>query len=432
MIAVTTVKPPCDTRARPSPSIADSAISTRSGRDPADGLGETFTLLKITGSPRPSSDSDPLHAQSGLPASPLLAAGQLLGPFRLIEWLGRGAQGEVWKAQRLEPVEEAVALKVLKPSLARSASRMAQFRREAERGLRLVGPSLLTIRELREWNGYHFMTMPFVECTSLREVVKCRCDYLSGDDTAKPHDFVTLDETDYLIAMTRTLAAATRALATVHEQRIVHRDIKPANILLDNRRSGGVYLCDFGLGRDLDFATSDQMRDGAGTPLYMAPERLLRFAAIEIKCDIYSLGVTLCEALTLEKPFQVPEHVNLAGVAPFLASAEPRRPCEVDPGFPEELEAIIMKAMARDPRHRYDSARELAEDLERFVADWSSCRRRSTIRAPHRSSVRQPHILSSGMVADGETISHCHGSSSNSSGLGTAFYAAPINDALDG
>ena len=111
------------------------------------------------------------------------------------------------------------------------------------------------------------------------------------------HRFVTLDDRDYLHAMTRTLAEATRALAHVHEQRIVHRDIKPANILLDNRRSGEVYLCDFGLGRDLDFATTEQMRDGAGTPMYMAPERLLQFAADEIKCDIYSMGVTLFEAL---------------------------------------------------------------------------------------------------------------------------------------
>ena len=101
--------------------------------------------------------------------------------------------------------------------------------------------------------------------------------------------------------MAAALAEASRALARAHELRIAHRDVKPANLLLDNRRDGGVYLCDFGLGRDLDVATSEQMRDGAGTPIYMAPERLLMFAADEIKCDIYSMGVTLFEALTARK-----------------------------------------------------------------------------------------------------------------------------------
>ena len=160
---------------------------------------------------------------------------------------------------------------------------------------------------------------------------------------------MTMREEDYLGSMTRTLAKAARALASVHDQRIAHRDVKPANILMDNRCREGVYLCDFGLGRDLDVATSQQMRDGAGTPMYMAPERLLRFIADEIKCDIYSMGVTLCEALTLKRPFQVPDDLPFPALAPFLARAEPLHPCALDPEFPEELAAIIMKAMARDP-----------------------------------------------------------------------------------
>ena len=120
------------------------------------------------------------------------------------------------------------------------------------------------------------------------------------------------------------LAKAALALSEAHEKRIAHRDIKPANLLLDNRRDGGIYLCDFGLGRDLDVATCEQMRDGAGTPMYMAPERLLMFAADEIKCDIYSMGVTLFEALLLEKPFRVPAHVTatVPGASPRDGRAE--------------------------------------------------------------------------------------------------------------
>ena len=145
---------------------------------------------------------------------------------------------------------------------------------------------------------------------------------------------MTLDEPDYLRAMTRILSRATEALARAHDQRVAHRDIKPANILLDNRRPEGVYLCDFGLGRDLEIATPQQMRDGAGTPMYMAPERLLRATADEIKCDIYSMGVTLFEALTLSRPFQVPEHVTFSALPAYLAGAQPRRPGEIQRGSP--------------------------------------------------------------------------------------------------
>jgi serine/threonine-protein kinase len=290
-----------------------------------------------------------------------------LGRYRLLEWLGRGGEGDVWKAVRLEANEELVALKVLKPSLASNPARTAQFRREAERGVGMVGPSLLGVYELNEIDGYHFMTFPYVDGTTLRDVIKWRHAYLSGHDTENVHCFVTMSEQDYVVSMTRTLAKAVHALASVHDQGVAHRDIKPANILLDNRRREGVYLCDFGLGRDLEVATREQMRDGAGTPIYMAPERLLRFTADEIKCDVYSMGVTLCEALTLERPFHVPEEVPLVAVAAFLAKREPRRPRAIDPGFPDELEAIIMKAMARDPRHRHDSAGELAGDLDRFA-----------------------------------------------------------------
>jgi serine/threonine-protein kinase len=183
------------------------------------------------------------------------------------------------------------------------------------------------------------------------------------------HLLVTAGQTQYLRGMKHILTKAVRALAHVHDERVVHRDIKPSNILLRKDRWGGVYLCDFGLARDLEFATAEQMRDGAGTPMYMAPERLLRFMADEVKCDIYSMGVTLFEALTLQRPYEVPRHPTYSGVVSFLALAEPRRPTAVCPDFPLELEAVIMKAMAPDQGRRYESAHQLAEELDRIHID---------------------------------------------------------------
>jgi eukaryotic-like serine/threonine-protein kinase len=324
---------------------------------------------------------------------PPLAAGDRLAGYRLLERLGRGGQGDVWKAMRREPFTELVALKVLKPALARNPARMAQFRREAERGGRLAGPSLLRVDELGTFDGYHYMAMPYVEGITLREVVRARAAHLEDKPTDVIHRLVTLDATDYLRAMIRIMADAADALARVHAQRIAHRDIKPANILLDNRRPEGVYLCDFGLGRDLEVATPQQMRDGAGTPMYMAPERLLRATADEIKCDIYSLGVTTFEALTLDRPFEIPEHVTFASLSAFLAGARPRRPRELRRGFPEELEAVVLKAMDRDPANRYDSADQLAQDLRRVELHLAFRTARAPLdgHGPHPSLARGPH-----------------------------------------
>jgi serine/threonine-protein kinase len=335
----------------------------------------------------------------------ILKPGRRLGPYRLLVRLGQGGQGEVWKTRRLGATEELVALKVLKPELAHNPARMAQFRREAQRGPRLIGPSLLAAYELSEIDGFHCMTMPFVEGTALRDIIKWRLSYMAGEETEHLHSFVNMNELEYQRAMVRALADASRALARVHEQHIAHRDVKPANLLLDNNRTGRVYLCDFGLGRDLDVATSEQMRDGAGTPIYMAPERLMMFTANEIKCDIYSMGVTLFEALTLEKPFRVPAHVTAPGLAPFLAAAEPRVERLHDGEFPEELAAIIMKAMARDPARRYESAADLARCLDQFAASRNPVRGQSALARSPRSYLRRPYALSRHALAFGEAPS---------------------------
>ena len=118
-------------------------------------------------------------------------------------------------------------------------------------------------------------------------------------------------------------------------------------------------------------ATPEQMRDGAGTPMYMAPERLLRARADEMLCDIYSLGVTLFETFTLGRPFCPPDGMPMACLAAYLAHTEPRRPADVRPGIPPDLALLVQKAMSRDPADRHSSAQELAADLDRFLVRWS-------------------------------------------------------------
>lgn len=167
--------------------------------------------------------------------------------------------------------------------------------------------------------------------------------------------------------------------------------MKPANILLDGRPTGGVYLCDLGLGRDLEIATSEQMRDGAGTPMYMAPERLLKAPANEILCDIYSLGVTLFETLTLARPFDVAGDLPLACLSARLAVAEPQRPRKLNPEIPSELEAIILKAMGRNPGQRHQSAYHLAGELESFLEGRSE-RHGRPFATPAKPGIPPPHV----------------------------------------
>src|SRR5207237_8847762 len=121
------------------------------------------------------------------------------------------------------------------------------------------------------------------------------------------HPLAEATEEDYIEGVVRAVARVARTLDHVHASCVAHRDIKPTNILLDRNRADGVFLCDFGLARDLDVATPEQLRDGAGTPLYMPPERLLRCSADEVRCDAYALGATVYDADTRVQPALDPD-----------------------------------------------------------------------------------------------------------------------------
>ncbi len=300
-------------------------------------------------------------------AESTLQSGARFGHFRLIKRLGSGAQGDVWKARRCGPYLDIVALKVLSRSLAGQQNRLAQFRREADRGTRLTGPSLLPVYEFGEINGFPYMAMPFIEGITLQQVIRRRQTYLRGETVDVVHRLISMEEDYYLRTAVRVISKAARALEIVHSGHVAHRDVKPANILLDGHQTHGVYLCDLGLGRDLDIATTQQMRDGAGTPMYMAPERLLRAPANEILCDLYSLGVTLFETVTLARPFDPPSEIPLACLSARLARTEPKALTELKPDLPDELVAIILKAMSRNPRNRHQSATEMASELDQFL-----------------------------------------------------------------
>jgi eukaryotic-like serine/threonine-protein kinase len=297
-------------------------------------------------------------------------ASGMIGRYRLIERIGRGRQADVWRAVGENDATRVVALKVLPAAeVHRDPRRRAQLRREAERGVRLTGPSLLPILEYGEDAGTSFMAMPLVLGCTLADVISQRLDFGDGQHIGAGHRLAFVPDAKYsrevAVVMTRVAHAAHEA----HRGLVVHRDIKPGNVLLRHDHASGVYLCDFGLARDLDVATPGQLRDGAGSPLYMAPERLLKRPADEVRCDVFALGVTLCEALTLRPPLEVPAGLPREHWAEYLATTVPHAPSKLRPTIPPALEDIVLRATARDPARRYPTAAEFAHDLFKFLGE---------------------------------------------------------------
>ncbi|MEW4568879.1 serine/threonine-protein kinase [Tautonia sp. JC769] len=310
-------------------------------------------------------DAMPVGADHG-PVDPGIR-GRRIGPYLLIEPLGAGSQAVVWRAVTDRPGDGVVALKILAGGRGHDPRRLARFRREAERGRRLAGLATLPVVDFGMADGVAYMAMPVVEGDPLSEVIARRRGELE-ESPRPPHWLDPLARSAYVRAVLTIMEQVARALARAHAASVAHRDIKPANILVDRTRTrGGAYLTDFGLGRDLDVATPEQLQDGAGTPLYMAPEKLRGGPRDERLCDIYALGVTLFEAVTLSRPFQVPDGCPLPALAPCLLAQRPLRPRDVCPGLSPSLESMIERAMAPDPSDRYPTAEALARDLHRLL-----------------------------------------------------------------
>jgi serine/threonine-protein kinase len=313
--------------------------------------------------------------ESRVPSSGRVLARLPLRDYWPIAPLARGNHGEVWKAVRVAPRLQLVALKVLRFDQAHRADRRDRFRREAELAMRLRGPGILPVEEFGEVQGSMFMVMPLVDGATLADVIAERRSGVSGPAARpeahprKPAWWAALARDDFIAAMVLIVARIARALASTHAQRLVHRDVKPANILLDRKAEDRVFLADFGLGRDLDDPAPRPLNT-VGTPLYMAPEKLSGKAADEVRCDIYSLGVTLFQAVTLYHPLPVPDGLNQSSLATFLAGTAPLRPRELCPSLPPALEAIILRAIHRDPVQRHPDAAALANDLEDCLRHW--------------------------------------------------------------
>jgi len=321
--------------------------------------------------------------RSGLLAVTATAAGypERLGDFRLLELIGEGGMGAVFKAQQVS-LGRLVALKVIRAELAFSPRSRERFRREIEAIAAMRSPGIVQVHVVGEVDGVPYYAMELVEGINLHDLIlelrRTPPERLTGNDVrgalarAVQVQGSTSTATEvedpfagtYVQACCRIALRVARTLAHTHERGLLHRDVKPSNVMID--RGGRVLLLDFGLARATQTETDGLTRTGAmvGSPAYMAPEQMRGETGVDARADVYGVGVTLYELLTHRAAFRgetqeaLREQV-LAGAAPSLV--------QLNSAIPRDAETICLKAMAPEPGRRYASAQALADDLQRFL-----------------------------------------------------------------
>jgi serine/threonine protein kinase/class 3 adenylate cyclase len=279
-----------------------------------------------------------------------VAPGERLGRYRLLEKIGEGGMGAVYRAED-EADGTVVALKVLRPDLLERPDVLRRFHKEARLLAEVNNPCVTRLLEVNEDAGVHYLALEFVAGRSVGSLLQERGK---------------LDEATALALV----ADAARGLADAHARGIVHRDIKPDNLLLVGEPGADgprAKLSDFGLARHIQETVSLQMtRPGAvlGTPLYMAPEQGTAKAPVDARADVYSLGATLFHLLAGRPPFEAES--PLAMIA-LHAEEPPPSLRKINPGISEAAYRVVSKCLAKAPAERYADAGALLRDLERLL-----------------------------------------------------------------
>ncbi len=294
--------------------------------------------------------------------------GEKIGKYRIIGHIDSGGMADVYKALHPE-LNRVVALKVLNRALVHSPEMLERFRREARAIATLRHPNIVQVYDLDVVEGVYFMVMEYIEGETLSQ----RLARLHHQGERMP-----------LPEMLHIVVAVGEALHYAHEQGMLHRDIKPANVMF--RSDGSVVLADFGVAKILN-ASSNITASGAvaGTPAYMAPEQWTSDEP-DKRSDIYSLGVVLYQVVTGELPFTAETPGRLMFKHLSEPPPSPRKLCA---DISLELELVILRAMAKDPQDRYQTAQELVTDLREVLYEVESTAPTGVFKRPSRAVLRE-------------------------------------------
>lgn len=308
----------------------------------------------------------------------------LLGDYQLLRELGRGGMGIVYEAEQLS-LRRRVALKVLPLAGVLDRRQLQRFQNEALTASQLHHPHIVDVFGAGCERGVHYYAMRHIEGRTLAQLIaQIRktsglepADGSKGEPESPPPPSAETDPVGRLTTEGTTRSPAyyraaaeiavqvAEALDYAHEHGVVHRDIKPSNVLIDIE--GQAWVADFGLARLHQQAHLTQSGDLLGTLRYMSREQALaKRGVLDHRTDIYALGATLYELLTLQPAVTGTDRQEILR---RIAFEEPARPALLNPAIPLDLEAIVLKAMAKVPEERYTTAHELADDLRRFLND---------------------------------------------------------------
>ena len=342
--------------------------------------GHVFALARPDGEPASAMSGDASAwkgSSPGRPAASPIDLPEQFGRYRIMKQLGQGGMGAVYLAHDTR-LNRSVALKVPYFSPSDGPQAVQRFEREAHAAATLDHPNLCPIFDVGEVDGIHYLTMPYIEGKPLSEAMT------RGQVVTEPQ----------ATAVARKLALA---LHEAHEKGIIHRDLKPGNIMVNRRRE--LIIMDFGLARMAGGDEGALTRTGnvLGTALYMAPEQAAgNIAAIGPACDVYSLGVILYELLTGVRPFEGPWSLVIG----LKNVKDPDPPVDHRPALSPALNAVCLKAIARDPKDRYATMAEFAEALRTFLAIPAPTAPASDVFLPARSPESLAAQVFAGIITD--------------------------------
>jgi serine/threonine protein kinase len=354
--------------------------------------------------------------------------GTPLGDFRILREVGRGGMGVVYEAEQLS-LDRRIALKVLPFALTLDPRQLQRFKNEARAAAQLHHQNIVSVHAVGCERGVHFYAMQFIEGQSVAEVIagmrqlprRGKATLSGGPGRHRPgvstgpfvpHPEAPPAETaaepvgalatvysknsaQFYRVVARLGMQAAEALEHAHQFGVIHRDVKPGNLLLDAH--GHLWVTDFGLAQFQADAGLTQTGDLLGTLRYMSPEQAGgQRVLMDHRTDVYSLGATLYELLTLRPPF---DGADRQALLRQILDDEPPPPHALEKSIPTELETIVLKALAKAPAERYTSARELADDLSRFLAHQPIRARRATaVQRLRKWARRHPSIVVAGFA----------------------------------
>jgi serine/threonine protein kinase/tetratricopeptide (TPR) repeat protein len=297
-------------------------------------------FCKKCATPLPSSKEIPVTKTLETPKEELTTGSTFAGRYQIIEELGKGGMGKVYKAQDTD-LKEKVAIKLLKPEIAADKKTIERFRNELKFARKIRHKNVCQMYDLNKEEGSHYITMEYVAGEDLKSMIRMMGQLSSG----------------------KTIFIAKQVcegLAEAHRLGVVHRDLKPQNIMID--KDGNTRIMDFGIARSLKTKGITAAGMMIGTPEYMSPEQV-EGKEVDQRSDIYSLGVILYEMVTGRVPFE--------GDTPFTIGMkhkgeEPKDPKELNTQLPEDLNLVILRCLEKDKEKRYQSAGEVRAELTRI------------------------------------------------------------------